>query len=376
MFGVWHLARLRYLRSNASVPAVRGALRVLLTFALGAMCAGYFEAEKQVTLTDDGRVITVNTFAPTVGAALVRLGISVGPDDLVVPTPEADLSEDSIEVRRARDVIVVLNGSRRVERVTGRTVEQVLRELAIETKGILVFPSPSELVHAGDEILVSQPVQVTVIHDGISQPVVTNVMTAGALMRELGIVVGPFDRVEPSIVASPREGPITVVRVSEAIQTVHVKIGFRKTTEKSDQLDSGIRKLKTAGIDGIRAKSYRVVYENGVVESRTLQTTAVVKPARNEVVLVGTRRPTVVAPSSLTTGKASWYRSSGLTAAHRTLPMGTVVRVTNIANAKQVTVTIRDRGPFVNGWLIDLSESAFSEIASTSTGVINVKLEW
>ena len=355
---------------------MRGVLRVLLTLALAGMCTGYFLAEKQVTLADDGRVIKVKTFAPTVGAALVRLGVSVGPDDLVLPSPETDLDTAHIEVRRARDVVVVLNGSRRVERVTGRTVDQILQELSLARKGALIDPAPSTRIVDGDEIVIAQPVSTTVIHDGISQPVVTNVLTAGALLRELGIVLGPFDRVEPSIVASPAAGPITVVRVNEAIEKVHTKIAFKKVSEKTDQLDSGVRKLKTPGLEGLKSSSYKLVYENGRVKSRRLVSTEVLKEPRHEVTLVGTRRPQIVSTSNSQTGKASWYRIGGMTAAHRSLPMGTVVRVTNLNNGKQVTVTIRDRGPFVDGLIIDLSEEAFSHIAATSTGVVPVKIEW
>ena len=63
------------------------------------------------------------------------------------------------------------------------------------------------------------------------------------------------------------------------------------------------------------------------------------------------------------------------TAAHKKLPFGTKVKVTNIKNSKRVIVKINDKGPFVKGRIIDLSGSAFSSIASFDDGVINVKIE-
>ncbi|MGE7417257.1 septal ring lytic transglycosylase RlpA family protein [Methylobacterium tarhaniae] len=69
-------------------------------------------------------------------------------------------------------------------------------------------------------------------------------------------------------------------------------------------------------------------------------------------------------------GKASWYASghrtasgerfnpNGLTAAHRSLPFGTMVRVTNQANGRSVVVRINDRGPFAHGRIIDLARGA------------------
>jgi len=64
-----------------------------------------------------------------------------------------------------------------------------------------------------------------------------------------------------------------------------------------------------------------------------------------------------------------------LTAAHRTLPFETVVRVTNLNNGKTTTVRITDRGPFVDNRIIDLSQAAAREIESIGPGVVPVRLE-
>ncbi|MGC1483930.1 MAG: septal ring lytic transglycosylase RlpA family protein [Candidatus Acidiferrum sp.] len=89
-------------------------------------------------------------------------------------------------------------------------------------------------------------------------------------------------------------------------------------------------------------------------------------------------------------GNASWYgvpfngrhASNGeiydmykLTAAHRTLPFDTVVRVTNLNNGKSTTVRITDRGPFVENRIIDLSLAAAREIESVGPGVVPVRVE-
>lgn len=89
-------------------------------------------------------------------------------------------------------------------------------------------------------------------------------------------------------------------------------------------------------------------------------------------------------------GQASWYgpgfygnrTASGevlkrgtLTAAHRTLPFGTRVRVTNLWNGRSAVVRINDRGPFHGGRVIDLAHGAASHLGVTSSGVAKVKLE-
>ena len=64
-----------------------------------------------------------------------------------------------------------------------------------------------------------------------------------------------------------------------------------------------------------------------------------------------------------------------MTAAHKTLPFGTICRVTNRSNGKQVTVRINDRGPFVAGRILDLSYAAALQIDGVRAGVMDVKVE-
>jgi rare lipoprotein A len=123
--------------------------------------------------------------------------------------------------------------------------------------------------------------------------------------------------------------------------------------------------------------------------------------AKNETAMPG-KAPAAVAPRRGKTppapapvgfieeGNASWYgnpfngrhSSNGevydmykFTAAHRTLPFDTMVRVTNLNNGKSTTVRITDRGPFVDNRVIDLSLAAAREIESVAPGVVHVRLE-
>ncbi len=89
-------------------------------------------------------------------------------------------------------------------------------------------------------------------------------------------------------------------------------------------------------------------------------------------------------------GEASWYgpgfygnrtasgevfRPGTMTAAHRTLPFGTRVRVTNLWNGRKAVVRINDRGPFAGDRVIDLAHGAASELGLTSSGIAQVRLE-
>ena len=117
----------------------------------------------------------------------------------------------------------------------------------------------------------------------------------------------------------------------------------------------------------------------------------VVDTAKNKAIVVDTIKPRLKLKAFKTKAHASYYHnkfngkrtSSGIrfsndkyTAAHRKLPFGTKLKVTNEDNGKWVIVEVIDRGPFSRGREIDLSKRAFMEIASNkNSGVTIVKLE-
>lgn len=128
------------------------------------------------------------------------------------------------------------------------------------------------------------------------------------------------------------------------------------------------------------------------VTEDTQRPVLIIKPVeyKKEVKPISVPTSTATSKSKVIDGKASYYANmfqgrktangqifdqGKLTAAHRTLPFGTKVKVTNINNHKSVIVTINDRGPFIRGRIIDLSSSAFKAIGNPRTGVLNVTME-
>jgi len=75
------------------------------------------------------------------------------------------------------------------------------------------------------------------------------------------------------------------------------------------------------------------------------------------------------------TSNGEIYNMHALTAAHKTLPFGAYVRVTNLNNGKSIVVRINDRGPFVKGRIIDLSYAAAKKLGTDITGVAPVKIK-
>ena len=76
------------------------------------------------------------------------------------------------------------------------------------------------------------------------------------------------------------------------------------------------------------------------------------------------------------TANGEIFKHSKITAAHKTLPFGTNVEVTNLKNNKSVVVRINDRGPYVKGRIIDLTKTAAKEIDMIGDGVVKVKIRY
>ncbi len=76
------------------------------------------------------------------------------------------------------------------------------------------------------------------------------------------------------------------------------------------------------------------------------------------------------------TANGETFRQRKLTAAHRTLPFGTRVKVKNLKNGKMVRVRINDRGPFVDGRVIDLSKKAARRLGMVNDGVVPVEIKY
>ena len=133
-------------------------------------------------------------------------------------------------------------------------------------------------------------------------------------------------------------------------------------------------------LDDNDTPTVRATLEPSDIEPRPVPVVAPPKPKVRTV-------PDVV---RVITGEASWYgpgfygnrtasgevyRPGTMTAAHRSLPFGTKVRVTNLWNGRSAVIRINDRGPFVHHRVIDLGHGAASSLGLTASGIAQVKLE-
>ncbi|HEX6595957.1 MAG TPA: septal ring lytic transglycosylase RlpA family protein [Acidimicrobiales bacterium] len=94
------------------------------------------------------------------------------------------------------------------------------------------------------------------------------------------------------------------------------------------------------------------------------------------ITLPAALRPAQQARANTERGVASWFGAPAHTCAHRTLPFGTVIKVTMISTGVSTECSVADRGPSDMSRVIDLSTDTFEHLADTSVGLIEVVIEW
>jgi uncharacterized protein YabE (DUF348 family) len=324
----------------------------------------YLAFEKHVTLVVDGRPEAVRTLSASVGDLLDSSGIVLDGDDVVVPSEATPLAD-------GMTVVVDSNGFTVPVEMALQDVGAWVMEGAGGPSAKLTIPSTENWFSAGSSIGTSRTVAVTIVVLGKDHEVVTNATTVRELLSAMGIEPDGDDRVLPSPGTPLHDGmDVRYSRVATRMRNVEVPIPFTTLSVYSDQLDPGQVRVTQSGRDGLMLETSRVRVVDGRVVRRVVVERRVLIPAEPQRRVVG--RDTTTHGTQV--GEASYYTfapGDGLTAAHPSLPFGTVVTVRNLANGKTVTVTINDRGPF-GGRIIDLSEEAFALIAPLGAGVCQV----
>lgn len=379
-------SRVRRLRIHRTIQAT--TLAVVLAVAGGGL---YLATRTSVVLIVGGRVESIATSSQNVRELLDAEGIELSSDTRVVPPLATTLSDGmTVVVSPAPGAAVAgsLTGSAApgagsgvanpgptgvgvwvVEGASSGPVARIAAELAEASASV-------------DSAGTAPAVRVTVVVAGKVYDVYSNAPTAGALLSAMGIAPGADDRVQPPPSTPLHVGSRVVYdRVRVLTRDVVRSIPFATRTTWSDQLALGQVRVVSAGVDGLANLTVRSVVVNGRVESRTVVAQRVLRPSIAEVRLSGRATPTAphgTEGGHVTTGKATWYDPpwSGLTAASPWIPLGTHVRVTDVATGRTVIVVINDRGPFAPGRIIDLSPEAFSVLAPLGRGVLDVRLSW
>ncbi|MEX2394689.1 MAG: ubiquitin-like domain-containing protein [Actinomycetota bacterium] len=362
--------------SRASLPPyARALVRIaVLAIAIAAPVVA-FAGEREVKIDVEGKTRTVRTYAIAADELLQRKGIATEKNDLVAG---GTLTEsDTVTYRKAKPVRLVLDGQQKTVVARGLTVGDALKDLGL-------VPGPKDHLHPakatalepGLRIFVRNAVHTKLRVDGRVRDVVSSADSVSNLLVHAGVVAGKDDYVFPARDTEPTDGMwIRVVRVRRVVEQRNVRVAYQYISHKDPEMESGVRKVVQQGSEGLKVQRYSVLLEDGVRVSSSLLGETTVRKARDHIVRVGTKPPTFKGGGSSQVGIASWFEAEGLVAAHRSLPIGSVVKVTDQATGKSVNVRINQRGPFVEGRVIDLSDDAFAQLAPLDKGTIKVKVQ-
>lgn len=397
-----------------------------------------FAMSHEVDMSVYGQRSTVRMMSGTVEDALDGQGVDLAPTDKVTPSLDTPVDASTvITVQKQRPVRITVDGETTTKLTTATTVGDALRGYELP-EGSTISPAPTTKLAAKDnDIVVTTTKDVTFTgQNGQATFAVASGTVGEAALAHLADVQ-PTDRYydtagAPMDPTTPVADGMTVrierVRVTEATAAQEIDFGHR--TEKDPQAAEGTSTVRTAGVTGSKDVVTRTTTVDGRVADQQVVSEAVTKQPVDEVVVKGTKKPepkpadpkpaaqtspadakptsdarpaaeAAPAPQSdqsgtptgdTTTCKASHYglndgtdggptasgetfRASGMTAAHKTLPLGTRIRVTNTANGQSVVVRVNDRGPYVGGRCLDLSSGAFAAIGDTGSGTMTVSYQ-
>ena len=282
--------------------SVAGA--VLLLAAGGA---GAAHLDKAVTLSVDGKSSSQHVFGSTVGDLLADQGITLSPDDIVLPKATAPLRDgETVTVKYVRTVNLTVDGKPQQLKTTETTVDGALLALGIHNPGARISASRSQSIgREGLSLAVTTPKSVTVVDAGKPVTKTLTAATVSEALAQLRIPVGSADKVTPAAATPLTNGlKITVQRVTTQPKAVTAAVPFTTVRTSTNSLYKGQTKTSTKGQAGVRTSTVSVTRVDGKAVSSKVVSSTITKAPVNAVVLVGAKaRP--AAKTSSTTSRTS-----------------------------------------------------------------------
>src|SRR4029453_16636641 len=266
------------------------------TLALAGTTFGYANLNKSVTLSVDGQTSQVSTSADTVGALLKSKEIEVTSHDVVAPNLDAKVEEGTrIAVKFGREVTFTIDGTKQTVWTTAITVDEALSALAIDLAGAQLSTSRSSSIgRQGLGIIIATEKTVVIIDAGKKRTVTTTGQTLADALAAAKITVDRNDRLSASPNTRLVDGSkFTLIRGDVKSKTKKFKVDFDTTRKKTNTLNKGVTKVDTPGVSGVRAVTYRLVWHDGEIVRRTKIKSKLIKKPVTEVILVGTKTPTL-----------------------------------------------------------------------------------
>ncbi|RBY86152.1 resuscitation-promoting factor [Blastococcus sp. TF02A-26] len=266
-------------------------LALVLLGLVGGVVA-FYAAQKTLTLTVDGQVQEVSTYADTVGEVLEEEGLEPRSHDVVLPDTGASVSDgDTVVLNRARPLQLTVDGRSSEVYVTALSVDGALEQLGLRAEGLVVSASRSErLPLDGMALSISTPKPVTLVADGQQRVVTTTAPTVADLLAEQGITLAETDRTsmyptQPLLAGMRLQ--VFRVQVSDVVETVAIPHGTVETPDPA--AFEGDDEVTQEGVDGQQSITWRVTVVDGVETGRQQVATTVTAQPVDELVTVGTK---------------------------------------------------------------------------------------
>ncbi len=308
--------------------------------------------------------------------ALTKQGLILDQRDLVEPDPEKTTlcgDELSVAVTKAEPVTIIDNNLRFETRACGETVGEILDSLHLKLNSKdIVMPPKDSIYQSGSEIAIARAKQVVIVNHDKELRIYTNLGTVKEVLKEAGVKLNSADQIKPGLNQAVADRMVVhIFNKGEEILTEKVPIPYQTIYRDDPTLPAGEQMIVREGRDGEKEQTLKIVRYNGQITQYLTLKETVLKNPRSAIIKRGTKFNGVTE-----TGYASWYGLvSGMTAAHKTLPFGTRVRVINLNNSHSCIVTIIDRGPWKPGRIIDVSKDAAGVLGFISQGVTLVRIE-
>jgi rare lipoprotein A len=181
---------------------------------------------------------------------------------------------------------------------------------------------------------------------------------------------GLMGRAATTTTTSP---PLVAEAISLAALAEAAKAAARPSTTRPPVTTTTVKK---AAVTTTSTTERGIVPPTTSTTAKPFATTVTTTPLTALTTILQQVAPAAVTYAHSENGVASWFGAPSGTCAHRTLPMGTILKVTRLYNGATVTCKVDDRGPSDTSRLIDLSKDSFQKLASIDAGLIDVKVEW
>lgn len=289
-----HVARLNSARSRLLYATVAA---LLLTLVVGASVA--VVRHKTITVDVDGQRISLSTMSTDARGALAAAGYVPAERDVVEPAADAAITDgDTVTLKRAREVTLLVDGAPSSVWTTASTVAEAKDELGIAPDVHIDQPEDQQIPLEGGTVEVVLPKSVTLV-DGAAQPTPLRLAapTVGEFLAAAGAPLEQQDTVEPSADTPLTDGQqITVTRQRTEVRTLTEAVPPPDQRIEDPTMNMSRTVEESAGAPGEQNATYEVTLVNGVETGRTLVDADVTVPAVPKVVRVGAKPGTEVPP--------------------------------------------------------------------------------